>query len=143
MPASTRRFTPETPLRFLPVLRTFAITVGLLGVAAFAWAGEQPFEKAAYTAALAKGQPVIVDFSARGCPTCKAQKPIVQSLLKEPALQGVTLFVADFDTETALKRELRVTPQSTFVVFKAGQEVARSTGQTDKAVLAEAFAKAL
>ena len=130
-------------MRFLPVLRTFAITLGLLGAAAFAWAGEQPFEKAAYTAALAKGQPVIVDFSARWCPTCKAQKPIVQGLLKEPALQGVTLFVADFDTETALKRELRVTQQSTFVVFKVGKEVARSTGQTDKAVLAEVFAKAL
>ena len=130
-------------MRFLSLIKTFAVTIGMLGAAAFAQAGEQPFDRAAYTAALAKGQPVIVDFSASWCPTCKAQKPIVQGLLKEPALQGVTLFVADFDNETALKKELRVTQQSTFVVFKAGKEVARSTGQTDKAVLAEVFAKAL
>ena len=123
--------------------KNFVLIVGLLGACAFSHAGELPYDKAAFGAALAKNEPVIVDFSASWCPTCKAQKPIVQGLLKEPAMKDVTLFVADYDTETALKKELRVTQQSTFVVFKGGKEVARSTGQTDKAVLAEVFAKAL
>jgi hypothetical protein len=58
-------------------------------------------------------------------------------------MKDVTLFVADFDKEKDLKKALRVSQQSTFVVFKGGKEVARSTGQTRKAELAAAFAKAL
>ena len=49
--------------------------------AATAWAGEQPYDKTAFDKALAEGRPVIVDFFADWCPTCKAQKPHVQSLL--------------------------------------------------------------
>ncbi len=110
-----------------------------LGVAA----GEQPYDKAAFDKALAEGRPVIVDFYADWCPTCKTQKPIVQELLREPKMKDVTLFVADFDKEKDLKKALRVSQQSTFVVFKAGKEVARSSGQTKKADIAAIFAKAL
>jgi thioredoxin-like negative regulator of GroEL len=67
----------------------------------------------------------------------------VQALLKEKKLQPVTLFVADYDTEEALKKQLGVTMQSTFVVFKDGKEVGRSTGQTQKAAIAELFDKAI
>ena len=57
--------------------------------------------------------------------------------------KDVTLFVADFDTESALKKQLRVAQQSTFVVFKGGKEVGRSTGETDRAAIAALFDKAL
>ena len=110
-----------------------------LGVAA----GEQAYDKAAFDKALAEGKPVIVDFQADWCPTCKVQKPLVQALLKEPRMKDVVLFVADYDKEKDLKKALRVSSQSTFVVFKGGKEVGRSTGQTKKEDLAETFAKAL
>ena len=106
-------------------------------------AGEQPFDKAAFERALAEGKPVIVDFFADWCPTCKAQKPHVQSLLGEPKMKEVTLFIADYDKEKDLKKVLRVTQQATFVVFKGGKEVGRSTGQTKKEDLAALFGKAL
>lgn len=106
-------------------------------------AGEQAYDKAAFDKALAEGRPVIVDFYADWCPTCKTQKPIVQELMRDPKMKEVTLFVADFDKEKDLRKALRVSQQSTFVVFKGGKEVARSTGQTRRAELAAAFAKAL
>ena len=102
-----------------------------------------PYDKVQFDTALAQGKPVIVDFSASRCPTCKAQKPIVEALMKEKKLAPVTLFVADYDKETALKKQLGVTQQSTFVVFKAGKEVGRSTGQTQKQAIADLFDKAL
>ena len=122
--------------------RNFAavITLALPLVAA---AGELAYTKAAFDRANAAGQPVIVDFQASWCPTCKAQKPIVDALLAEPKRKGVTLFAADYDTEAALKKELRVAQQSTFVVYKGGKEVGRSTGQTNRAEIAALFDKAL
>lgn len=111
--------------------------------AAAAFAGELPYDKVAFEKALAEGKPVIVDFFADWCPTCKAQKPHVQSLLGEPKLKHVTLFIADYDKEKDLKKALRVSQQSTFVVFKGGKEVGRSTGQTAKEDLAALFGKAL
>ena len=119
----------------------FVLGLGLATLAAVA--AELPFNKAKFDAALAQGKPVIVDFSASWCPTCKQQKPIVQELLKGKKLQPVTLFVADFDTEEALKKRLGVTMQSTFVVFKGGKEVGRSTGQTQKEAIGELFDKTL
>ena len=124
-------------------IRSLVAAAGLALCAVAALAGEVPFNQAAFDAALAKGTPVIVDFAASWCPTCRAQKPIVQGLLADPKLKPVTLFLADFDAELALKKQLGVTQQSTFVVFKGGKEVGRSTGQTQKDVISELFDKAL
>jgi thioredoxin-like negative regulator of GroEL len=63
--------------------------------------------------------------------------------MQEPKMKDVTLFAADYDTEQALKRQLRVAQQSTFVVFKGGKEVGRSTGETSKSAIAALFDKAL
>ena len=125
------------------LIRSFVVAAGLGFAALAAIAAEMPYDKAQFDTALAQGKPVIVDFSASWCPTCKAQKPIVEGLMKEKKLEPVTLFVADYDKETALKKQLGVTQQSTFVVFKAGKEVGRSTGQTQKQAIADLFEKAL
>ena len=119
-----------------------------LALAAFlfasaAAAGELPYDKAAFDKTLADGKPAIVHFAADWCPTCKAQKPIVHGLMGEAKMKDVTLFVANYDTEKDLKKKLHITQQSTFVVFKGGREVGRSTGQTNKEELSALFGKAL
>jgi thiol-disulfide isomerase/thioredoxin len=124
------------------IARSGAATL-LACAASLAWAGETAFTQAGFDKAVAAGRPVIVDFQASWCPTCKAQKPIVDALLKTRKMKDVTLFSADYDTEAALKRQLRVAQQSTFVVFKGGREVGRSTGDTSKDGIAALFDKAL
>jgi thioredoxin 1 len=128
---------------FSSLVRSSFIAASICVSALAAGAAELPYSKPAFEAAIAGGKPVIVDFAAGWCPTCKAQKPLVDSLLKEPKREQLTLLKADFDTEDALKKQLGVAMQSTFVVFKGGKEVGRSTGQTDRAALATLFDKAL
>jgi thiol-disulfide isomerase/thioredoxin len=130
-------------MNVITLFRSICLAGLLAAFAALAVAGEVPYDQKKFDAAVAAGQLVIVDFSASWCPTCKAQKPIVDELMGRPKFKDITLFVADYDKEAALKRRLRVIQQSTFVVFKAGKEVARSTGQTDKVELAAVFGKAL
>jgi thiol-disulfide isomerase/thioredoxin len=118
-----------------------ALTALLFSVASSA--AEVPFSQAQFDAALATGKPVVVDFSAAWCPVCRAQKPVLAGLLQTPEMANVTLFVANFDTEKALEKALRVDQQSTLVVFKNGKEVTRSTGQTQQQPLRAVLAQAL
>ncbi len=115
-----------------------AIAFSLVAAAATA-----PFDQAAFDKAVAAGEPVVVQFHADWCPTCKTQTPLVSQVMAEPKMKSVTLFVADFDKEKALKKALKVSTQSTFVVFKGGKEVSRSTGETTPGAIEATFAKAL
>ncbi len=127
----------------LNLFRSFIVAAGLCLAAVASFAGELPYNKAAFDKALAAGEPVVLDFAASWCPTCRAQKPVVQALLAEPQRKALTVFVADFDAEVALKKQINVTTQSTLIAFKAGKEVGRSIGQTGKAELASLLDKAL
>ena len=126
--------------------RALASFTGFLATVLFsalATAGSMPFDEAAYAKAVANGGPVVVQFHADWCPTCKAQTPIVAEILNEPKMKSVKLFVANFDTEKALRKSLKVSTQGTFVVFKGAKEVARSSGQTNRGEIEATFAKSL
>ena len=105
-------------------------------------AEQATYSPAALASAQAAGKPVIVDVTATWCSTCAAQKPIVQSLLKQPRFKDLVLLHVDFDKQKAALRKLNVREQSTFVVYKGKQEVGRSTGDTDKASIQALFDKA-
>jgi thioredoxin 1 len=106
--------------------------VMLTVVATPSFAAEIPFNQAQYDSMLAAGKPVAVVFHADWCPTCRAQAPLLKELSQTQEFKGLTLFVANFDTERTLKQSLGVTKQSTVVVFKDGKESARSTGDTEQ-----------
>jgi thioredoxin 1 len=124
-------------------MKKYLLSALLLTLACSAIADEVPFNQAKFDQAKAAGQPVVVYFHADWCPTCRVQQPIVARLAAEPQLKAVTIFEADFDTETALEKTLKVGQQSTFVVFKHGQEVSRSTGQIQEPVIRATLQKAL
>ena len=110
----------------------FALTL----LSTVALANEIPFNQAQFDAARAAGTPVAVVFHADWCPTCRAQAPVLKGLTQTPEFKSLTLYIANFDTENALKKSLGVTKQSTVVVFKNGREAARSTGDTQQDNLA-------
>ncbi len=101
----------------------------------------KPYSPSDLKAAQDAGRAVVLDVTAPWCPTCKAQKPIVDKLLADPKYKDMLVLDVDFDTQKALLRDLQVRAQSTFVAYKGKTEVGRSTGATDKASIAQLFDK--
>lgn len=115
----------------------------LLSSAALAHALEvKPYSEAALAAAQNADQPVAMHFHADWCPTCRAQDKAIQSLKAEPGLD-LTLLVADYDTEKALKRRFKVNAQSTLVVLHGQKERARLVGDTSIDAIRNALKTAL
>jgi thioredoxin 1 len=116
--------------------------LGLLASAAQALT-IKPYSAADLSAAQNAGEAVAVHFHADWCPTCKSQSKAFESLKADPALDKVTLLVANYDNEKDLKKDLKVRSQSTLVVFKGKDEVARNGGDTDPAKLKTTLSSAL
>jgi thiol-disulfide isomerase/thioredoxin len=123
------------------VAAVFSVVLSLF--ATFAPCAELPFNQVQFDAARSAGRPVAVVFHADWCPTCRAQAPLLKDLAQTSALKSLTLYVANFDTEKGLKKSLRVTKQSTIVVFRDGKEIARSTGDTQRDSLAALLRQAI
>lgn len=108
------------------VLLVAAVTASL------AMAGEiKPYSQQEFEKLTAEGRPVLLDISATWCPTCKQQRPIIESLMKQPAYKDVTTLTIDFDTHKPTLKKFKVASQSTLVAFRGTQEVGRSVGDTN------------
>jgi len=119
------------------------LTTALILVTAPVMAAEQPYSAATLDRMLAAGQPVVVDFHADWCPVCRKQAPILGSLVQEDKLKNIAAFKVNYDDETALKTQLKVTSQSTLIVFKGEQLVSRAVGVTDKGKIRALIEKGL
>jgi len=114
-----------------------ALATGLAGAAP-----PHPFSQPEFDRLAQAGKPVIVDVAAPWCPTCRAQKPLVEGLSGQSAYRDVTVLTVDFDTAKPVLNEFKVGMQSTLIAFKAGKEVARSVGDTTAAGIEGLFKKA-
>lgn len=90
------------------------------------------YSDAAFQAALATGEPVLIDIDASWCPTCAAQRPIIGKLLSERFKQIVE-FRVDFDSQKDAVRKFGARSQSTLILFSKGKEAGRSVGDTNPA----------
>ena len=112
------------------------ITIALTSLASIAMAGDiKPFNQLEFDQLTKAGKAVVLDISATWCPTCKQQKPIIDSLMKQPAYKDVTLMTIDFDSAKPTLKTFKVSMQSTLVAFKGEKEVGRSVGDTTPAGL--------
>lgn len=119
-----------------------AAALCLLASPVFA-AAPAAFASANFAAANESGAPVLVHINATWCPTCRAQIPIITTLLDEPRFKKVKAFSVDYDSEKPVMRQLNAPDRSTIIVFKGGKEVARAVGDTDKAKIEALLAKAV
>jgi len=94
-------------------------------------AKQEVFDRKVFEAAQAAGLPIIVHVTAPWCPTCKAQKPIVEKLEQSPDYGKLVVFVVDFDSQTDALRYFNAQSQSTLIAFNGKNETARSVGDTD------------
>jgi thioredoxin 1 len=101
-----------------------------------------PYTPAALAAAQKAGEPLVLHFHANWCPTCRAQDKAFDALKADPSLK-VRLMEVDYDTEKALEKRMKVTAQSTLIVFHGAAERGRSTGVTDPAKLKSTLQSAL
>ncbi|MFA5950286.1 MAG: thioredoxin family protein [Hyphomicrobium sp.] len=114
--------------------RIAILAAALLAIAlsSTAFAAERTkFDQTAFADAKKAGKSIVVHVTAPWCPTCKAQKPIVDSLLTTPEYKDTVLLDVDFDTSLPTLRALNVRSQSTLIAYKGEAEKGRSTGATN------------
>lgn len=111
-----------------------AIGLGLtLGQSPANAATQAPFTQDAFTIAQKGGKPILVDITASWCPTCAAQKPILNKLAADPAFKDMVILRVDFDQQKDVVRTLNARSQSTLIVYRGANEVGRSVGDTNEA----------
>ncbi|HMD53454.1 MAG TPA: thioredoxin family protein, partial [Phycisphaerae bacterium] len=95
-------------IKYIPSFAAIALAVNF--IAASALAGEiKPYNEAAFAEAKAAGKTVLLDFHADWCPVCRKQGPLLGSLVQEDKLKDIAAFKVNYDDETALKKQLKVT----------------------------------
>ncbi len=73
---------------------------------------------------------VLVEFYATWCPHCRKMMPVVEDV--KASLGGkVPVYQFDIDKEPDLSDELKVEVVPTFMVFKDGEMVWRTSGEID------------
>jgi len=106
-------------------------------------AERQAYDAAAFAAAQKAGKSIVIDVTAPWCPTCKAQKPIIEKLTADPAYKDFVVFEVDFDTGREALVAFKASRQSTLIAFKGATETRRSVGDTNAESIAELFKSAL
>ena len=121
-----------------------ASALAVVGLSSSAWANPTvPFSAEAFKAAQASGSPILVEIHADWCPTCKAQKPILEKLTADPKFKNLVVLRVDFDDMKPVVQQFGAQKQSTLIVFKGSAEQGRSVGDTKQASIAALLDKSL
>lgn len=116
----------------MPLLRSAAAVLALSVTFASSAAAldKKPFEPAAFKASQDAGHAILVDVYAPWCPTCQAQRKVLDGLKGNAAYKDITIYEVDFDTQTDALKMFNARTQSTLIAFKGAKETGRSAGAT-------------
>ncbi|MCC7282553.1 MAG: thioredoxin family protein [Acetobacteraceae bacterium] len=101
------------------------------------------FTPEVFAAAQKAGRAIVVDVSAPWCPTCRAQKPVIDALAADPAMKDALFLAVDFDSQKDALKLLRVRSQSTLIAYNGTEERGRSIGVTDPGEIRALLLRAL
>ena len=124
-------------------LKTLAgLALALLMLSAHA-GGFEGFDNDRLAELKADGQPVLVEVYADWCSTCRRQSPILEALLQEAEFSALTGLKLDWDDQRDDARALGAARQSTLILFRDGQALPPSIGETNPERLREFLRLAL
>lgn len=78
---------------------------------------------------------VLVEFYASWCPHCQKMMPVVADV-KALLAGSANVYQFDIDENNEFANELGVSSIPTFIIFKNGEEMWRSSGEMEGSVLA-------
>lgn len=122
-------------LLFLPMLPLLLATSAL--------AEQTPYSQPVFDKLIEDGKPVLVEVHADWCSTCRAQAKVTDALLRVKPYRGIRSLKVDYDNQQDVLKALRVSKQSTLIVFKGGKEVGRSLGDTTPEGIGNLLKKAI
>jgi len=124
-------------------LLTSIMTLVALLLSTISFAESLAFHDAKFDAQLKAEKSILVVVHAPWCSTCRAQAPVIKDVLENKAFQEIVVMHVDFDSQKDALKKLGVKRQSTLIVFKKGQEVGRSLGDTTAFGIESLLQKAL
>jgi thiol-disulfide isomerase/thioredoxin len=122
--------------------QTFLLAVSII-FTGLASADTIPYTQSGFDSLQKAGKSILVEVHAPWCPTCRAQAPIVNELLKKKEFQAITVLHVDFDSQKDALKTFNVSKQSTLIAFKGTKETGRSTGDTSSASIEKLLQKAI
>ncbi|MGI4876757.1 MAG: thioredoxin family protein [Janthinobacterium lividum] len=130
-------------LRRTMLIIAAAIASAITGAAPAVAVEYAPFTRAAFDAAQAAGQPIVVDIAASWCPVCASQEHTIKDAAGDPRYAHLTIFKINYDKQKAEWSKFGVTKQGTLIAFKGRREVDRVSFQTDKTLIANLLQSAV
>lgn len=128
-------------MKYISAMASVWLVSLVLGLGAMEARAEfkETYTKATFETALNDGKHVVVEVFKHGCGTCKAQQPALQEAKKD--YPNAVFLAVDFASNDKAVARFKVIKQSTIIVFKDGDEVARLVGETAKDKILGAIAK--
>jgi|GEM_PF-215764 thiol-disulfide isomerase/thioredoxin len=105
-----------------PALANQAQVTAAPPVASTQQATPEPFTAARFEALQADNALILVDVAATWCPTCKAQKAVIDAFRQQHPEIGLHVLTVDFDTQKEWVKHFKAPRQSTLLVYKGSEQ---------------------
>jgi len=105
-------------------------------------AAAEPFTAARFAALQADNALILVDVAATWCPTCKAQKAVIDAFRQQHPELGLHVLTVDFDTQKEWVKHFKAPRQSTLLVYKGSEQRWFAVAETREDVITAALRQA-